>query len=135
MIRQIIQKFLFLALIVTGCSASAELYPFEPNIVELEGFLTREERYGPPNFGESPATDQRVLIFVLKLKNPITVGTESSLSEINDEIVMGITDIQVVFDKNSKFDIPDVNANVKLKGILSKQISSHDFYQVVLRVR
>ena len=41
--------------------------------VDLSGTVKTELRYGPPNFGENPRTDQKERIYVLVLDKPINV--------------------------------------------------------------
>ncbi|MDP1932862.1 MAG: hypothetical protein Q8L60_15530 [Gammaproteobacteria bacterium] len=118
-----------------GCSTAAtEIYPYEPAIVQLQGVLELEEKFGPPNFGEFPETDQRLNIYVLNLIRPIHVGTPDSLSELNDRPIENVSRIQVIFQNNSSDIISLIGETIVLEGSLSKQLSSHDFYPVQFRV-
>ncbi len=133
--RYIIQIFLYLIVIQSGCSNATEFYPYEPTIVELKGVLEQEQKFGPPNFGESPETDEHIAIYVLRLNSPINVGTENTLSDVNDSKVLGISKIQVIFlGSTDKLASKLTGKPVTLHGSLSKQISSHDYYAIVLRV-
>lgn len=108
-------------------------YLFEPAISTLEGTLDREERYGPPNYGETPDQDLRLTVHVLRLVEPITVGTADSTSEVNDAPVHGVVEVQVVFSKPNPARALRAGAQVGVRGRLAKQLLARDFYPVILR--
>lgn len=57
-----------------GCGALAEQrLGYEPIKVELSGTILAEEFYGPPNYGENPATDSKEQVLILNLDAPINV--------------------------------------------------------------
>src|SRR4051794_27856573 len=49
----------------------ASTFKFDTEI-QLEGTLTERTFYGPPGFGESPATDVRDRVLVVRLARPIS---------------------------------------------------------------
>ncbi len=46
---------------------------YEPAVIQLEGQLTMELKYGPPNYGEQPKTDAKVRVPVLMLIRSVNV--------------------------------------------------------------
>ena len=46
--------------------------------IELAGSVTRETHYGPPTFGEHPATDKKMRVPLLRLANPTKLCTRVS---------------------------------------------------------
>jgi hypothetical protein len=68
---------------------------YEPAIVELEGKLTIEWKYGPPNFGENPKTDTKVRVPVLVLAKPVNVHGDQENFPFDVE-VKGIRRIQLL---------------------------------------
>lgn len=134
MTRALLQIFVCLSFIQSDLAGASDNYPYEPEIVELEGVLVQERRFGSPNYGETPEIDERLKIYVLSLKMPITVGTRDSLSELNDAIVSDVDKIQIDFVN----DVPKTELAGKaviLQGTLSKSIWGREFYPVVLTVR
>lgn len=134
MTRALLQMFVCLSFIQSNLAGASDNYPYEPEIVELEGVLVQEQRFGSPNYGETPEIDERLNIYALSLKMPITVGTRDSLSELNDTIVSDVDKIQVDFVN----DVPKAELAGKaviLQGTLSKSIWGREFYPVVLTVR
>lgn len=76
--------------------AGATCLPLEPETVVLTGRMERESRFEPPNFGEQPETDERLVIPVLHLREAIVVCPEAGehhpippLSEIQLNFVSG----------------------------------------------
>lgn len=55
--------------------------PTGSNQLALSGRLTQRLVWGPPNFGENPRTDRRYAIWVLKLRYPIPVSTDSEFKK------------------------------------------------------
>ncbi len=57
----------------THYSVAAQKLGYEPAVVQISGTLTTEEHYGPPNYGEYPATDMKVWALILVLDTPVDV--------------------------------------------------------------
>lgn len=51
--------------------------PLRPAKVWLTGTVRREERFGPPGYGETPRVDEKDTILVLHLQEPISVCPDS----------------------------------------------------------
>lgn len=41
-----------------------------PPVIVLDGIVSSRQQWGPPGFGETPKVDQKVRVFVLKLRKP-----------------------------------------------------------------
>ena len=67
----------FMVILLGGLATTAQRnsrwLSYEPATVQLEGRLTVQSKYGPPNYGESPKTDEKVKVPVLVLSVPINV--------------------------------------------------------------
>jgi Domain of unknown function (DUF4431) len=106
---------------------------YEPAPVELQGRLTVQWKYGPPNFGEQPKTDQRVKVPILVLARPINVrGTPGDAHNAN--AVKGARRIQLTF-ANLPTDYKQlISKNVVAKGTLFHAFSGHHYTDVVMSV-
>lgn len=107
---------------------------YEPETVELDGRLVLQAKYGPPNYGEQPKTDQKVRIPVLVLENPVNVLPSQEIV-YNSEPVYRTRQIQLAFIEN---DIPYKNLigkNVVVTGSLFHAHTGHHYTDVVLNVR
>ena len=114
-----------------AAAASDDKYPYYPTVVEIRGHLNVEVKYGPPNFGGTPAVDRRDRIYVLKLERPITVGTAESHWYKDDLPVSGITKVQLDFeDPESGSHRP--GKLITIRGTLWKQEAANDYYPIVL---
>ena len=93
---------LFLLLSRLDYSATAaECLPYEPTQVPIEGTLTRKIYPGRPNFESIYKGDEKLVYWILKLKNPACVGTTETATEINKPETK-ITEIQVA-PKDNQF--------------------------------
>lgn len=133
MTKHVIKTLVFLIFLQSSCSKPMEGYPFEPKVVELEGVLEQEHRHGAPNYGETPDIDERLIIYVLRLKAPIIVGTQDTLSELNDTVVTDVDEVQVVF-LNGRPQTDLFGKHVMIRGVLAKSMWGREFYPVVFRV-
>lgn len=65
---------LFVTLFVTSLAAvAAPCLRYDVDMIKLTGKVTLKTFYGPPNYGESPATDARETQAILFLEKPICV--------------------------------------------------------------
>ena len=133
MTKHIIKILAFLIFIQSSCSVPMENYPYGPKIVELEGVLELEDRFGSPNYGETPSIDERLVIYVFRLKAPITVGTRETLSQLNDSVVTDVDKVQLVF-LNRRPQAGLLGKDIIIRGTLAKAIWGRHFYPVVFSV-
>jgi Domain of unknown function (DUF4431) len=107
---------------------------YEPQTVELDGRLVLQSRYGPPNYGEQPKTDQKVKVPVLVLKNPVHVLANQE-DGYNSQPVYWATQIQLAFVDNGTAYNNLIGKPVVVTGSLFHAHTGHHFTDVVLKVR
>src|SRR5437899_3228794 len=102
-------------LVVSGFEVTAQdrrWLSYEPEVVEIEGRLIVQWKYGPPNFGENPKTDSKVRVPFLILSKPVSVHADPR-DAVNAE-VKDVTRIQLIL-----FDAPHkqfIGKKVLVKG-------------------
>jgi uncharacterized protein YecT (DUF1311 family) len=107
---------------------------YEPATVELEGRLVTQLKYGPPNYGEQPKTDQKGKVPILVLTDPINVrGVPGHF--YNAESVEGIRQIQLAFINIAPVYKELIGKDVIVKGTLFHAHTGHHYTDVVLDVR
>jgi|SRR5882672_4463542 len=125
-----------LGLCATGAlqsaAAPARLH-YEPVLVQLSGTVVIESQFGPPNYGENPATDMQVKIAVLELDRPVSVVGDPK-DEFNQESVDNIQRMQLVDLKGGRFS-PYAGKHVRVSGTLFHAITGHHYTDVLLTVR
>ena len=121
---------LLITALVTGCRSSLRDYSYGPTLVRLSGVVVYEEHYGPPNFGENPQTDRRVVVPVLHLDRAIRVVSRPGDS-INATID-SVTRVGVV----GSFDPQALsNQHVTLEGTLFERQTADQVTAVMMRAR
>lgn len=105
---------------------------YEPAVVELTGELVEVEEYGPPGYGEDPATDQRVKVPMLKLAKPVNVCGDPN-SDTNQSSFSGLDRIQVVTDDQDYRDW--IDRRVTVRGTLSEAMTGHHYTNVLLTIK
>ncbi|MCP5467823.1 MAG: DUF4431 domain-containing protein [Deltaproteobacteria bacterium] len=107
---------------------------YEPTEIALQGKLKSVEKYGAPNYGESPQTDKKVKILLLKLKTPIQVkGDPQSAS--NQESFTDIKEIQVLCSDKAQQCQELQDKNVSVTGSLFQAVSGHHYTKVILNLK
>jgi hypothetical protein len=131
-------------LLCIGCNSNAvpagsdvpKVLTYAPTKVTLEGVLSKEERYGPPNFGENPATDAKVHIYVLHLVRPVDVkGDSDAANDPGDPDVdsySNVAEIQLeqVFGNGTGGLEEFVGKNVRVDGTLHEKVTPGDYMDV-----
>jgi hypothetical protein len=69
---------------------------YAPEIVRLTGRLSIDKMYGPPNFGENPATDEKLHVAILHLSHPLDVCGDDK-SEFTSETFTGLQTVELGF--------------------------------------
>lgn len=106
---------------------------YEPQTVELDGRLVIQAKYGPPNYGEQPKTDEKVRIPVLVLQNPVNV-LPSEENSYNSQAVYRTRQIQLAFIE-TRIDYKNlIGKNVVVTGSLFHAHTGHHYTDVVLSV-
>jgi hypothetical protein len=109
---------------------------YEPAVVELEGRLISEERFGPPNFGETPEIDARIRVVVLRLNDVIDVVGNPS-DALNATTERDVVEVQLVFaDAPIYDDAAFYGKPVSVRGRLFHSFTGHHARKVhVLEIR
>lgn len=104
---------------------------YEPAQVKLEGTLTIKQKYGPPNYGETPSTDEKVQVTMLSLSEPVDLQADPK-SDINNETIRDITEMQLVFGKNTYKRL--LGRKVVVEGTLFRSHTGHHYTAVLMNV-
>lgn len=103
---------------------------YEPAEVEMNGRLVIAERFGPPNFGETPAADERISVPVLILKAPASVCADTT-SDGNDESLSEVDSVQLSgHDSLKKL----AGRTLLVRGRLSRAVTGRQYFSIVLAV-
>jgi hypothetical protein len=106
-------------------------YKYEPEIVALKGTIITLSAFGPPNYGENPDRDEKVIYYALELDNPINVKGNLN-SELNTDTFKNISTIQILLSESDR-DIKDkINKKVIITGTLFQRITGHHFTKVLI---
>ena len=106
---------------------------YEPAVVQLGGTLIVEKRFGPPNYGEDPATDAQLRIPMLLLASPVNVRGDPN-DDLNNTTVTGVRKIQLIFLTGGPAYKRLIGKSVVVAGTLSQAMTGHHFTPVVLTV-
>ncbi len=109
------------------------LLSYEPQTVELDGRLIIKSKFGPPNYGEQPKTDQKVKVPVLVLKNAVNV-LASQEDGYNSQPVYNTTQIQLAFTDTATTYRNLIGKNVVVTGSLFHAHTGHHYTEAVLKV-
>ncbi len=104
---------------------------YGPEVVEIEGKLIEQSRYGPPNFGENPRTDSKVRVPLLILFVP--VGVHRDPRDATNSEVKEVRRIQLLL-----YEIPHkrlMGKRVLVKGTLFHANTGGHYTDVVMSVR
>lgn len=98
--------------------------------VTLKGRAETRTFYGPPGYGETPATDSRETVWVLFLKKPLGMVIPAlSASRYSDEITL-----QLIVDGTMAKGL-EADANcTEFSGKLLPRLTGHDHTDVVMHV-
>lgn len=128
----IVLLFLIWATNVPTSAQNKRYLSYEPVVVELEGRLIFQEKFGGPNYGEQPSTDKKVKIPVLVLSRPVNVrGTPGDVP--NDQTVERVARLQLLFQAGT----PDKNfqgRKVTVRGTLFHSHTGHHYTDVLMNV-
>lgn len=107
---------------------------YEPEVMELDGRLVIESKYGPPNFGEQPNTDEKVRVPVLVLRDRANMLPDSG-DDPNSKSVYDIRQIQLVFSSNDTAHKALIGKQVVVTGTLFHAHTGHHYTDVVMNVQ
>lgn len=124
---------------VVACSASSasddgRWLPYEPTVVELRGILEIQMEFGPPNYGEDPATDARLEVPMLLLESPVSVRGDP-YDQTDNATVTNMRKLQLIFLSGAEDYRHLIGKSVAVAGTLSEAMTGHHFTPVVLTVK
>lgn len=124
-----------LGLSVSADMAAAKTLHYEPAKVSLSGTILTERRYEPPNYGQSPRTDQRVNIAVLKLDLPVDVAPSAPSSDgLDCGRYHNVRKMELVATGFGALE-PYIGKHVAVDGTLFERITAHHYTDVLLTVK
>ena len=124
-------KWLAVLALVTVASSALSATPcarYNTPGVKLEGVVTIRTFYGPPNFGENPATDDKVKQAILKLDRPLCV-----LASEDDNAEDKQREVTLVPSENIRF-APYAGKRVRVTGSLYHGFNAHHNTPVLIQV-
>src|SRR5688572_33007249 len=92
---------LLVAFACVGPAHAQRFLSYEPEVVELDGQLVVQWKYGPPNFGEQPKTDQKVRVPVLLLSQRVVVTGDQEDGK-NSQTASNVREVQLAFDSSER---------------------------------
>jgi hypothetical protein len=106
---------------------------YEPETVELAGRLVIQTKYGPPNFGEDPKTDQKLRVPILILTDAVSMIPDRG-DGFNAQPAYGIKQVQLVFINAGITYKNLIGQPVVVKGMLFHAFTGHHYTDVLLQV-
>jgi len=110
-------------------SIAGESLNYEPAIVQLEGNVSTETFWGPPNYGEGKH-DQKVNVAVITLNSAINVlpGKNMADDDPDNEVEENVDKLQIVNYKSAV----KIRGCYKITGTLMHQISAEHYTPVLI---
>jgi len=105
----------------------------------LTGVLKSQTKWGPPGFGETPKLDSKVVIFVLRLREPRT-AKQLSLPDHGTKGDERFSEVQLWCDSTA-FPLCEpllkrsVGKRITVAGQAARAVEPTDYLPVTLRVR
>lgn len=117
-------------------AADNEWLWYEPTIVELSGVIRDENGWGPPNYGEDPETDEKVVYPVLVLDKPVNVRPHEDDDTGFNQVYENVNKMQLVILQDNLWDDVHQNLNkrVKMQGTLFGKQTGHHYTDVLIMV-
>ena len=118
-----------------------QIVRYSPVTTLLTGVVKKEYRFGPPGFGETPKTDPRISIVVLKLDTPITaVPDTKKKEEINTGRISDIRSVQLWFKGDEAvpplevFARKHIGRRVRVEGVVDEAVAPMEFTTLIVTV-
>jgi hypothetical protein len=106
---------------------------YDPEIVKLSGQLSIDDHYGPPNFGEHPATDEKLHVAILHLTQPLDVCGDNR-SDLTGESFKGLRSVQMNFVNLTQDPKYLAGKTIAVQGKLYRAHSGYHFTEVLMTV-
>lgn len=109
---------------------------YEPSVSEIQGKLTFNSFYGPPNYGETPEIDMLERVWILNLDILINVHqVKSRLSEGEFNSTLYNIDRIQLSNARDRINLSEYeNRIIKIKGTLWEANTGHHFTPVLMDV-
>jgi hypothetical protein len=135
LLSTIMRKTIFFLLVAClyKSATAAECLPYEPTQVTIEGTLTRKTFPCRPNLESISGGDEKLVYWILKLENPVCIGTTETVTDLN-EPETEITEIQLAPKDNQfyKRNKVAIGKHVKVAGSLFHQHTAWHVTKVVV---
>jgi hypothetical protein len=106
---------------------------FQPCSVALIGKVQIENKYGPPGYGENPSLDERVVIYVLKLKTPVNFR-DSPNGVYEGDTIENVKFIQLAYGPKIKNYTKFTDHIVRVTGQVYESESASFYTRVFMAV-
>ena len=131
-LRLIIPFILFATCGLAETAQKNQWLSYAPAVVELKGTLITRTYYGPPNYGENPATDAKETMFILILNRAVSVrGNSDPKAKFDRQTVENVKKVQLVLTLPHKNLI---GAKVIVTGTLFQAFTGHHHTDVLMTV-
>lgn len=111
-------------------SCPEQWYRYEPSESRIRGRLELVRRFGPPNYGESPASDTKDTVPILVLSTSISICADT-LSDLNNESLERVDSVQLLGQVGFR---RYTGKEVLVTGRLSRGVAGRHFYDALLQV-
>jgi Domain of unknown function (DUF4431) len=106
---------------------------YEPEVVHLSGHLAIDKEYGPPNYGETPAKDEKLHVAILHLTHPLDVCGDTR-DATTSESFKGLQVVQLNFSNLHTDPRHYADQTIAVKGTLYRAISGYHYTDVLMTV-
>jgi hypothetical protein len=106
---------------------------YEPKSVTLTGTITRHMAYGPPNYGEDPAHDEKGIYWRLDLDRPVCVNANQGY-DLDMVMERHVTSLQIVYENGYPPRKGWVDHRVSITGKLFHAFTAHHHTDVLIIV-
>lgn len=117
----------------SAASAARICIPLWPTPVRLSGTIVREEKYGPPGYGESPKRDARLQVFLLELPEAVAVCADTSRVAPQPQ-AEGVRLLQLTEHVSIGSLRKHLGASVEVFGTIRRRVWPSDFTDALIRV-
>ena len=113
-----------------------QTYLFEPTVSTISGVLVVEKYWGPPGYGENPATDKSEYSYILLLEKPIALNSNSEKVDEGDFNFTRTNIAKIQLSSDQSIKLSDYkNKAIRLTGTFFGAFSGHHHTDVLLNVQ
>lgn len=105
---------------------------YEPAALEVRGRISIIDRYGPPNFGETPAQDERLRVPVLALRDTLRLCADPARPA--DTEALAVTQVQLNLARHGALGDDLRTRDVLVRGQAMLGFTGYHVLPVVLQV-